>query len=284
MTAYVRARRYPRQMARDIGAGADGVAAPPRRLAARFEILTHEGFPVYRVRPRGAGRGLCLHLHGGAMVYGLNPQHYAAAVRLADESGAEVWLPEYPLPPGRDARFVTTWTAGLVARAMAAGPLVLSGDSAGAGLALGAAQARAAAEQAQPRRLVLLSPWADLTMRNPALATSGRREPLIASTVLAEAGRRYAGALDVTDPLVSPGLSDVSGLPPTTIVAGDRDVLWPDIRALADRMAAAGVPLDLTVERGLGHYWMFYPVPEARRTMTAVAATVRKALRPEVRS
>jgi acetyl esterase/lipase len=69
----------------------------------------------------------------------------------------------------------------------------------------------------------------------------------------------------------------MKGLPPLTIFAGDRDPLWPDIRLLTERVQAAGVEVDLIVELGLGHYWMFLPQPEARRTIEATAAAIRQA-------
>ena len=284
MTAWVRLRRYPPQMRADMRAGVTNADGVPRKLADRFERFEHEGRPVYVARPRAptstlSGAPCVLHFHGGGFVYALNAMHYAAAARLADAAGAEVWLPEYPLPPDRDgdAAGGAAWADGLVDKALADGPLVLSGDSAGGALALGAAQRLAAAGRAGPERLLLLSPWTDLSMTNPALTAADETEPLIGLDVLAAAGRHYAGGRDVRDPLVSPLYGDMTGLPPTAIHAGGRDLLYPDIVRLADAMRAAGVDAALTAHPDLGHYWMFYPVPEARRTWDAVAAWVRGA-------
>ena len=272
LTLLVRLRRFPRQMAADMAAERTNEDGPTRRQARRLERFAHEGRLVWVARPKAGGaRGRVLHLHGGAMVYALAPPHFAFGLALAEASGAEVWLPEYPLPPDAHAEGTVAWTDGLLDRAAADGPVVLSGDSAGAGLALAACRARATAGRALPERLVLLSPWADLTMANPDLAAAQATEPLIDRRVLAEAGRRYAGELEPSDPLVSPLLGDLSGLPPTLVIGGDRDLLWPDVVRLADALRAAGVETTLTREAGLGHYWMFYPVPEAKRTRGQVA-------------
>ena len=281
LTLLVRLRRFPRQMAADMAVGVTNANGPTRRQARRLERFEHDGRPVW-VAGAGSGGQRVVHLHGGAMVYALAPPHFAFGLRLAKLSGAEVWLPEYPLPPGADATATTAWMDGLLDRAMAdgpvaGGPVVLSGDSAGAGLALAVCQRRVAAGREGPTRLVLLSPWADLTMTNPDLEAAQATEPLIDRHVLAEAGRRYAGALDVTDPVVSPLLGELSGLPPTLVIGGDRDVLWPDVVRLAEALEAAGVDVTLTREAGLGHYWMFMPQPEARRTLAAVAGAVRAA-------
>ena len=266
----------PGRMMADMAADRTRVSGPPIGLrgAARF---THEGHPVYRFAPRrGAPAGRVLHLHGGAFVYGLMAIHYRFAAKLARLSGAEVWLPEYPLPPGADARAVTAWSDGLAARAMADGPLVLMGDSAGGGLALGAAQRRAEAGEAMPEALVLLSPWTDLTC--PDTDRTGADEPLLSEAAGLAAARRYAGGLPLDDPLVSPLFGPLSGLPPVTVVAGERDVLWPDIARLRDALEAAGAKLHVMAEPQLGHYWKYYPVPEARRTTAEIAAVVRTAL------
>lgn len=280
MNAYVGLRRYPRQMRADMRADVINANGPTARQARRLDRFEHEGHTVWVARPReGPPRGRLVHFHGGAFVYALAPPHFAAATRLAEASGAEVWLPEYPLPPHAHAEAVTAWADGLCARAGEAGPYVLSGDSAGANLALGAAQRGAA-----PERLILLSPWCDLTMRGPGLAEAGADEPLIAADVLAEAGQRYAGDLRPADPLVSPIYADHAGLPPVTLIAGDRDVLYPDIVRLDAAMRAAGADVTTITEPGLGHYWMFYPVPEAKRTWAKVATLTRegadRAVRP----
>jgi epsilon-lactone hydrolase len=74
------------------------------------------------------------------------------------------------------------------------GGVALAGDSAGGGLALGLAQELIADAGARsPDRLVLLSPWLDLTLGNPRIADYARSDPWLARPGLVEVGRAWAG-------------------------------------------------------------------------------------------
>jgi acetyl esterase/lipase len=72
------------------------------------------------------------------------------------------------------------------------GGTVLIGDSAGAGLALAAAQRLRDRTGAQPSRIVLISPWLDLTMSHPDQAALEADDPVLARPGLLEAGRLRA--------------------------------------------------------------------------------------------
>ena len=76
----------------------------------------------------------------------------------------------------------------------------------------------------------------------------------------------WAGsAEDLARPEVSPGLADLSGLPPTLMFCGTRDTLAPGCRLLARRAAEAGWPLEYVEVPDLIHVFPLLPlVPEAR--------------------
>src|SRR5699024_9031858 len=108
------------------------------------------------------------------------------------------------------------------------GRWVLSGDEAGAGLALAVAQVLAGSEVGSPAALLLSSPWADLTREQYADDLRGT------------AARLYAGAVPRTDPRLSPLHGELSGLPPVHLVTGSEGALVEDGRRLQAALAAAG--------------------------------------------
>jgi acetyl esterase/lipase len=65
-----------------------------------------------------------------------------------------------------------------------------------------------------------------------------------------EAFRMYAGDLDVNHPFVSPLNADLNGLAPMLIFTGTHDLFHPDIVALANRAAQAGVPVEMHLRKG----------------------------------
>lgn len=60
--------------------------------------------------------------------------------------------------------------------------------------------------------------------------------------------RAYTGAAsDSTNPDLSPIYAELAGLPPVLIIVGDEDILLQDNLAMAARLSAAGVDVDLRI-------------------------------------
>ncbi|MGK5529780.1 alpha/beta hydrolase fold domain-containing protein [Streptomyces sp. URMC 129] len=255
---------------------------PPASLAARHDVGSRSvrDTPCCTVRPRGHRNGsVVIYLHGGGYVNEIVKQHWALVSRLAD-AGARVEVPLYGLAPRhtyREAYPFLTDVYRQVLTDVEADRVTFVGDSAGGGLALGFAQTLAAAGLPQPRRLVLLSPWLDVTVSNPAVIALEDKDPWLGRSGALEAGRAWAGGDDPADPRLSPINGPVKGLAPITAYVGTHEMIYPDVLALRDRCAAEGVPFDLTVCEGAVHVYPLIPVPEGRRAATDIArrATAR---------
>lgn len=252
-------------------------APPPRGLRRRHDVScrTVAGFPCWTVWPRTTSAA-ALYLHGGAYLAGIAPQHWALIGRLAD-AGVRVEVPLYGLAPQHTHREAYPFVHAVwreLAGAAPAGGLALAGDSAGGGLALGLAQELVAGAGIVPDRLVLLSPWLDLTLGNPRIAEYERRDPWLARPGLVEAGRAWAGGEDPTLPRLSPGNGPSAGLPPTTVFVGTREIAYPDAEEFAAAASSAGVPVDLAVVEGAVHVYPLVPAPEGAEGRRAVVAAV----------
>jgi epsilon-lactone hydrolase len=255
-------------------------ASPSARLRARHEVTSRTvgGFPVWTVRPRTPSGRAAVYLHGGAYVSGIATQHWTLIGRLAD-AGVRVEVPLYGLAPQhthRDAYpFVRTVYEALAGEAPGEG-IVLAGDSAGAGLALGVAREVLDAGLPRPRRVVLIAPWLDLTLSHPELdrMESERVDPWLQRPGLRAAAAAWAGGDDATIPRLSPRNGPLEGLPPLTLMVGTRDLCLPDTVDLAEAAAAAGVKVDLTVVDGALHVYPLLPVPEGAEGGRAVVAAV----------
>jgi acetyl esterase len=169
--------------------------------------------------------------------------------------------PENPYPAAlTDCLEATAWLFEH-ARELGGDPfrLVIGGDSAGGNLA--------AATVIASKRLAKPWPIAAQVLVYPALdhtgSTPGR--PDFAGTGmslkdLATGSSCYLGGHDPADPLVSPLLlPDCAGLPPALIITAEFDPLYPEGRAFADRLKAAGVPVHYIHYEDYAHG--FYSVP-----------------------
>ena len=253
-------------------------APPPRGLTRRHDVSSRTvvGFPCWTVRPRTEPVAAAVYLHGGAYLAGISPQHWTLIGRLAD-AGVRVEVPLYGLAPQHTYREAYPFVHAVyreLAQEAPSGGLALVGDSAGGGLALGLAQDLLAGGERGPDRLVLLSPWLDLTLGHPQIPTYERYDPWLAKPGLVEAGRAWAGGDDPTSPRLSPGNGPLTGLPPTSVFIGTREIAYPDAADFAAAASSAGVQVDLTVADGAVHVYPLVPTPEGAAGTRAVVAAV----------
>jgi epsilon-lactone hydrolase len=205
-----------------------------------------------------------VHFHGGGYCVGSPAEARDWAAHLSVRTGCSVILPDYRLAPEHpypaavdDARAVVSAVLGEAAP----GTVVVSGDSAGGGLALGAALTLAGATGGGARLAgcILLSPWLDLTADRAAAPELVRKDVLLSPAWLEACAQAYAPAADRALPMVSPLHADLGGLPPLLIQCGTDDLLAPDAENLAVRAAAAGVDVTYSRWPGLWHDFALQP-------------------------
>ena len=237
--------------------------APKPMKGVDVTVTTVEGMPVYRLTPEGAApEHAVFYCHGGSYCFEISPLHWRWLRQLALEARTAVHVPIYPLAPRSTAATTVPATADVLRKVAAehgADQVTVMGDSAGGGLALAAAQH---ARELPLRRIVLLSPWLDAATDDPRQLEIEPRDRMLWVEVLQEAGRMWAGDLDVHDPLPSPLHGDLVGLAPIDVFVGTHDLLWVDAVRLA---AHPGVTLHEGAK--MQHVWPLLPgLPEGART------------------
>ncbi len=254
---------------------------PPKALYQRHRVSHHNvrGFPCVRLSPKkGASEQHVLYLHGGAYVHSIERSHWLFIGRLVDKLGCTVTVPVYPLAPDYQCDTTLAVVEEAYARFLAESDparQVVMGDSAGGGLTLALAQRLKEQGCPQPAHLVLISPWLDVTMRDPAVPILDRRDPYLSTPGLLEAGRMYAGDRDLSDPRISPINGHLDGLGHISVFAGTRDVLLLDARRLQRLAAAQGTSLDYFEYQGMFHGWVLQKLPEGRQATTQLVEALR---------
>ena len=203
-----------------------------------------------------------IHFHGGGYCLGSAGTVRSWAARLSAAAGCTVVLPEYRLAP--EHRFPAgLQDAGAVVAALAAdagpGSLVLSGDSAGGGLALAQVLSMRDAGQELPAGCILLSPWLDLGRDRGADPDLVRRDKMLSPGWLDACARAYADPSSWPDPLVSPLRAGHAGLMPLLIQSGTDELLAPDSDSLAASATAAGVDVTYTRWPRMWHDFTLQP-------------------------
>ncbi|HEU5416664.1 MAG TPA: alpha/beta hydrolase fold domain-containing protein [Streptosporangiaceae bacterium] len=216
------------------------------------QISEHDlnGVRCEAVTAAGAGPArTVVHFHGGGYCIGSPLMGRAWAAQLSSRAGVRVLVPDYRLAPEHphpaaleDAREVLK---AVLAEA-SPGSVVVSGDSAGGGLALALVLALRDAGEELPAGCVLMSPWLDLAADRRARPDLVRRDVLLSPGWLAACAAGYAGRAGQGDPAVSPARAELAGLPPLLVQAGTDELLAPDAELLAGRAAAARVDVTYT--------------------------------------
>ncbi len=212
------------------------------------------------------------HCHGGGFVScPLDDYHFYGAL-LAEQLEARVVMadyrlaPEHPFPAAH--RDCLSAYRGVLAAGVDPGHLVVSGDSCGGLLGLGALLAARDEGLAPAACFVSISGWFDLSVADPLAESPGPgRDPFLSAGWVRRRGREYAGdRLALDDPRLSPAFAVLAGLPPLYLPAGQYDTLRRGTEALAEAAMDAGVAVTAESWPGMVHGWqglVMAGVPEA---------------------
>ncbi|MDT7694365.1 MAG: epsilon-lactone hydrolase [Pseudonocardiales bacterium] len=259
-----------------------GFVRPPR--GTHTEAVAFEDFGAEWVHGAGVARPrdrVILYLHGGGwLCCGLNT-HRALTSRISAAAGIPALSVDYRMVPAvpfeEEVEDCLTAYRWLLERGTEARDITIMGDSAGGYLTFATALRARADGLPMPAALVGISGCFDLDLTGKQAHENAKRDPVGALAVLQLVLESFAGHLDTSDPAVSPVRADLSGLPPTLLVASSAEVLYCDSEDLARRLARAGVPCTLqTWERQLHVFQAFGRLlPESRASIADIGAFVR---------
>jgi acetyl esterase/lipase len=237
-------------------------------VATRASTIVPPGTRVRSERPGGVaterlsradsstGQAV-IYLHGGGFCIGSPANSRAIGARLAERTGAPVYVPDYRLAPEHPypAAFDDALAVyrALLHSGFAPEAIAFAGDSAGAGLALSLLAGLRERGLPQPASAVLFSPWVDLSLSGASLAFNAAIDPLLGRAWLELCARAYCGTLDPRDPRVSPLFADLRDIAPLAIHVGTREILLDDAARLAERARSAGVEVAYRRFEGLWH-------------------------------
>ncbi len=234
------------------------------------------GVPTDFLTPDEARPGTLLYLHGGGYVIGSRSSHAGIGAALAVAIRRRVAMldyrlgPESPFPAAVDDA-VAAYRALL--GTVPPGQLAIAGDSAGGGLTLATLVALRDQGMPLPAAAVCLSPWTDLRCISGSMEGRADVDPLCDQRRLLEMADAYLGGTDPSDPLASPLLADLSGLPPLLVQVGDAEILLDDAVELEARAGAAGVDVELEIWDDMIHVFQTFVglLPEAEQALDRVA-------------
>ncbi len=234
--------------------------------------------------PGSAQDRVVVHFHSGGYLMGSAHAYRSFGGYLAAVTGCRALLVDYRLAPENpfpsaieDALAAYKW---LLAQQVDPAKILISGDSAGGGLALVTLQQLRDEGLPLPAGGVSISPLADFTHTVESRVINADRDPLVTMDLIAALGVTYCGENDPKDPRISPIFGNWIGLPPLLIFAGEIEMLRDDGKVSAQAAARAGVDAMYVEGEGMAHIWTLYAdrLPEAREALDQIGAFARKHL------
>jgi acetyl esterase len=265
---------------------------------ARIENRTIPGpvgeLPVRIYWPLAEGQGekarpAIVYFHGGGHVIGSLDSHDLVARNLC--GGAEAVVvsidyrmgPEHRFPAAVEDSFAALEWVHANAASLGADPdrLGVHGDSAGANLA--AVVALIARDKGGPKLRLqsLVYPVADFRMASESYKAYATGCGILTAEAMKWFRGHYLRTMDdATDWRASPVLApSVAGVAPAIVVAAECDVLHDEGLAYAERLKAAGVPVDYQRYAGMIHafFGMMPAVDDAMNAQRQVWAAFKQA-------
>jgi monoterpene epsilon-lactone hydrolase len=269
---------------------ARAIAPTPGMLRAGIELphCTAQLVCAAGVLPADGTRRVVLYLHGGAFLTCGPYSHGRLVSMLSGFADSPVLVPNYRKIPKHSIREAIEdcyhgyrW---LRRKGYQPEQIVLAGDSAGGYLALALAQRLLECGE-RPAALVAMSPLLQLATEpkttHPNAGSDAMFPPRAFDALHGLIARPAAhrGTNGHTDALYEPLDHIQSGLPPTLIHVSGCEVLLHDAQLAAQRLATAGVPVEVQVWPGQIHVFQLAApmIPEASRSLRQIGRYIREA-------
>ncbi|WP_224994771.1 alpha/beta hydrolase fold domain-containing protein [Cesiribacter sp. SM1] len=242
-------------------------------------VQEHNVFTLSPKQPKEGVHKHILYFHGGAYVQSFARPHWDFLSLLVNKTCCTITAPDYPLAPAHTYEQTFAVVSELyrnLINKVNPNEFILMGDSAGGGLALALAQLMKNQNTPQPRQLILLSPWLDLSLTNPVIKDIDPSDLFLGVDGLKLAGKAYAGNTSPDHYLMSPINGPLEGLGRISIFMGSREILVADARKLKEIAKAKGIPLNYYEYEGMFHTWMLLNLPESKKAKKLIMELINQ--------
>jgi acetyl esterase/lipase len=215
-----------------------------------------------------------IYLHGGIYVNEIMQHHIFFCDKLAKKVNATIFAPIYPLAPNHTYEETYEIVEKLYEYLLTLNkPIVIMGDSAGGGLSVAFCEYLAVNDLPQPKNLILISPWLDVSMSGNY--DDVEFDPMLGVDGLRQMGETWAGNLNPRDYKVSPLFGEVSKLPRTILFVGTHEIFYHDVVKFYNKLKDNGVDVELKVGENMNHVYPIYPlVPESKEAYNHIVDVI----------
>lgn len=242
------------------------------------------GVPAeWQIIPNAEKGKVILYFHGGGMVLMSPKTHRHLTIEIAKLTKMRVLsvdyrlAPEHPFPAGlEDCVKAYNW---LLSQGFKSENLVIAGDSAGGNLTLATLIKLRDEGIPLPAGAVVLSPAIDYTGNSKTFLENAKTDPILGDIGVFWWISSYLGGADPNNPLISPVLADLKGLPPILIQVSKSEMLYDNSTRFAERAKAAGVDVTLQEWEDTVHVFQGFGLqvlPEAKEALIKIGKFINE--------
>lgn len=248
----------------------------------RHDLKTPSGLNLYRYtnyNTPAEDTRVIFYIHGGGFMRGNGKWCRANGITLARYLGLPVYCSEYryapefqyplPLDDCEEAWDYLTTQCGVKPE-----DVILAGESAGGTFIFALAARLKRKNKPLPGRIFSLSGFLDMALAGESYKANAVIDPVFGGADISILSNAYGGNSDPLQPELSPVYADVTGFPPTFFCADDHEVFASDSLRLAEKLHAAGIPVQCHISHKLIHAYPFEmaDIPETKRVLAAAKA------------
>lgn len=254
----------------------------PKYIEWKFDIEKHyfDGMECYVFNQRkSTSKKSILYLHGGGYIKQPSFYHWHFLGKIVKNTDVKIIVPIYPKAPNHQYKNSFNKVLPLYKWMLETSnheSVILMGDSAGGGFALALAQLLLEKALPQPEKIILLSPWLDITMKNPDTYILENKDPMLGIYGLIQMGKAYAGDTDLNHYMLSPINGKINGLGEISLFVGTHEVFLPDARKFRDIVKSKRVSMNYYEYPKLNHIFVLYPIPEAKKATREIIKIINE--------
>lgn len=218
--------------------------------------------------------------HGGAYIFEATRRHWRLAEKIVKNSFCRMTLVDYPLAPEHNYKETFTAISGAYEKLINYYPgdnFILMGDSAGGGLAFAFTQKLIEEKHEKlPAKIVLLSPWLDITMSNPDIKKQESIDYILTVKMLRNAVMIYSNGDNKDQYLLSPINGELKDIPETIVFYGTEELFYPDCKRLKSMIASDKQCIIFKEYQNMQHDWAIFPIPESNQVVNEICEFIKE--------
>jgi len=248
----------------------------PKKIG--FTLEKFDGMDVYSYNGKiNDNKKKLLYVHGGAYIENAIYFQLKSVMKIAKNTNSTLIFPVYPLAPKSNYKVAYELIEKLYKYLLENSNVInMIGDSAGGGFILSFNMYLRDNNIMQPKNIVMLSPWIDISLSNPKMKDYEKKDFILGIKGGQYAGNLWKAELESDNFLVSPLYGNFENLSKMTIIVGENEILKPDIDLLKEKLDKLNIEYNYFEYCKQCHNFAIYPTKEANIVMNDIVDIINK--------